>query len=207
MKPETFKSVASIMVAVVTVIGAALACRASYASNTASNADFAGLVAAIKAEETTITNYLTTYEHYRAFTTYTRYDELGNIVGDEAPSPELGRLQREVWGLAQGLQFTFFPPRYLNNDGAYDIQRELDESFAESAQSNDIFPQSHFAEADAARAKTSLLTGILIIMSVSFWFFTVAQAINNRFKYFFGFGGFGILLLGLVVWLIVEVAL
>lgn len=207
MKSETFKSVASIMVAVVTVIGAALACRASYASNTASNADFAGLVAAIKAEETVITDYITTYQHYRAFTTYTRYDELGNIVGDESPSPELGRLQREVWGLAQGLQGTFFPPRYLNNDGVYDIQRELDERFAESAQSNDIFPQAHFAEADAARAKTSLLAGLLIVMAVSFWFFTVAQAVNHRLKYVLGLGGFGILLFGLLVWFIVEVTL
>jgi hypothetical protein len=207
MKSETFKSISSIMAAVVTVIGAGLACRASYASNTASNADFAGLVAAIKAEETVITDYVTTYEHYRAFTTYTRYDELGNIVGDEPPSSELGRLQREVWGMAQGLQYTFFPPRYLNNDGVYDIQRELDERFAESAQSNDIFPQSHFDEADAARAKTSLLTGILIIMSVAFWFFTVAQAVENRLKYLFGIGGFAILLFGLIVWLVVEVAL
>lgn len=207
MTPTRFKAIASVMIAVVTVIGAGAACRASYASNAASNADFAGLVAAINAEETAILNAVTVYEHYHAYTTYTRYNELGSIVADEPPSDELGRLQREAWGLALGLQYSFFPPRYLNPDGTYDTQRELDEEWAEAAQQKDLAPESHFEKADAARVKTSLLHGTLIVFAVAFWFFTLAQAINNRLKYLFVLGGFGSVLAGLLIVLLVEVLL
>lgn len=195
------------MIAVVTVIGAAVACRASTTTNAAGNADFSGLVATIHAEEATILNYITVYEHYQAYTLYTRYNELGNIVGDEPPSSELGRLQREVWGLALGLQYTFFPPRYLNPDGTYDIQRELDEEWADRAQQDDLLSEPHFAIADNLRLQASLLAGVLIVFAVAFWFFTLAQAIRNRLRYFFGVGGLGVTIVGLLFWLIVEVTL
>ncbi len=204
MSPVRFKVVASVMVAVVTVIGAGVACRASIASNAASNADFAGLVAAIHAEETTIINAINVYQHYHAYTTYTRYNELGNVVADETLSAELGRLQREAWGLALGLQYSFFPPRYLNPDGTYDTQRELDEEWAEAAQRNDLVSEPHFEEADTARLKASLLYGTLIVLAVAFWCFTIAQAINNRLKYLFGAGGFFITFAGLLIVLLVE---
>ena len=207
MTPTRFKAIASVMIAVVTVVGAGVACRASIVSNSASNADFVGLVAAIKAEETIITNSVTAYEHYRAYTIYERYNELGNLVADEPPSSELGRLQREVWGMAQGLQFSFFSQRYLNRDGTYNLQRELDELWAEKSQSDDLDPLPHFNEADAARAKASLLAGTLIVFAVAFWFFTLAQATNNWFKYFFGVGGLGAIVIGILIWLLVEVML
>jgi hypothetical protein len=207
MKPDRFKTIASIMIAVVTVIGAALACRASNTTNAATNADFEGLVASIKAEEATILNSITVYEHYQAYTLYTRYNELGNIVADEPPSNELGRLQREVWGLALGLQYTFFPPRYLNPDGTYDVQRELDEEWAERSQQDDLLSEPHFAKADGLRLQASLLAGVLIVFAVAFWFFTLAQAIRNRLKYFFGLAGLAVTVFGLLAWLIVEAAL
>lgn len=207
MKPDRFKATASIMIAVVTVLGAAVACRASTTTNEAANADFSGLVASIKAEEATILNSITVYEHYQAYTLYTRYNELGNIVVDEPPSSELGRLQREVWGLALGLQYTFFPPRYLNSDGTYDVQRELDEEWAERAQQEDILSEPHFAKADDLRFKASLLAGVLIVLAVAFWFFTLAQAIRNRLKYFFGLAGLSVTAAGLLLWLVVEAAL
>lgn len=213
MKPESFKALASVMVAVVTVIGAAVACRASVSSNAATNADFAGLVAAIQAEEATLVNHITVYEHYQAYTAYQRYNELGNILYDESQRADpatvtaLDRMRREAWGVALGLQYSFFPPRYLNPDGTYDVQRELDEEWAEKAQQEDVLPEGHFQEADNARFKTSLLAGTLIILAVAFWFFTVAEAINNRLKYLFGLGGFVLTFIGLASFLLVEVIL
>jgi hypothetical protein len=214
MKPERFNAIASVMIAVVTVLGAAVACLASGASNRAGNKDFDGLTAAINAEETIISNAVTVYEHFQAYVAYQRYNELGNLLFDEAanaPDPAtaeaLDRQRREVWGLAQGLQFTFFPPRYLDPDGSYDTQRELDEEFAEAAQQKDITPGPHFEEADNLRFKANVLTSLLIVLAIAFWFFTVAQAIKNRLKYLFGFGGFAFTFMGLVLLLIVEVLL
>jgi hypothetical protein len=213
MTPERFKTLASVMIAVVTVVGAGVACRASVASNAADNADFAGLVAAIRAEETRLINYITVYEHYQAYTIYQRYNELGNLLFDEAQQSgpgggeSLDRLRREAWGVALGLQYSFFPPRYLNPDGTYNLQRELDEEWAEQSQRSDVSPEAHFKRADTARLKTGLLAGTLIIFSVAFWCFTVAQAINNRLRFVFGLAGFAVTLAGLAAFLLVEVAL
>lgn len=213
MKSERFKALASVMVAVVTVLGAAVACLASTAANAAGNADFAGLTAAIHAEETTIANAINTYEHYQAYTAYQRYNELGNILADEAanadpgPAEAVNRLKREAWGLALGLQYTFFPPRYLNPDGTYDTQRELDEEWAEASQQKDLTPGPHFEEADGLRLKSNLWTGVLIPLAIAFWFFTLAQAINRRLKYLFAVGGLAFTFASVGLVLLVEMLL
>lgn len=204
MNAERFKAIAAVMMAFVTVMAAVAACRASIVGNRASNADFDGLVAAIKSEEATLTDYVTTYEHYRAYTAYDRYNELGRILGDEPTAETSGAQQREAWGMAQGLQFSFFPSRYLKPDGAYDVQRELDETFADKSQQDDLLPQPHFDEADAARLKVSLLSAVLIVFSVAFWFFTVAQSLGSRLKYLFALGGFVLTAAGLLTFVIVE---
>ena len=214
MKPERFKAIASVMIAVVTVIGAGVACLASRDANAAGNADFAGLTAAIAAQETTIVDHVNVYEHYQAYTTYQRYNELGNLLSNEAATSNdpaaveaLSRQKREAYGLAQGLQFSFFPPRQLNPDGTYNVQRELDEEFAQAAQQQDIVPGPHFDEADALRTRSNFLTGVLIALAIAFWFFTLAQAINSRLKYFFVFGGFAATAVSLLLVLAAEVLL
>lgn len=207
MSHERFKAIASVMIAVVTVFGAVVACRASIASNESGNADFEGLVAAIAAQETVINNYITVYEHYRAYTDYEHFNELGNLVADEPSSSALGQLQREAWGIAQGLRFSFFPPRYLNRDGTYDTQRELDEEWADAAQSDDLQPALHFEVADNARFKASLLASVLIIFAIAFWFFTIAQAVKNIIRYFAFAGGFIATVIGLLMYFAVEVML
>jgi len=214
MKSESFKALASVMVAVVTVLGAGVACLASNDANKAGNADFNGLTAAIAAQETVIINAVNVYEHYQAYTAYQRYNELGNLLYDEAAAAgdpttaeALERQKREMYGLAQGLQFSFFPTRYLNPDGTYATQRELDEEFAESAQQRDIVPGPHFEEADILRARANFLTGILIVLAGAFWFFTLAQAINNRLKYLFILGGFLAVAISILLVVIAEVML
>lgn len=207
MSHERFKAIASVMIAVVTVFGAVVACRASIASNESGNADFEGLVAAIRSQETIINNYITVYEHYRAYTDYERYNELGNLVANEPSSSALGQLQREAWGIAQGLQFSFFPPRYLNRDGTYDTQRELDEEWADAAQQQDLQPEIYYELADAARFKASMLAGTLIIFSIAFWFFTIAQAVKNFIRYFAIAGGFVATVIGLLMYFAVEIML
>jgi hypothetical protein len=207
MSHDRLKAIASVMIAVVTVFGAFAACRGSIASNDAGSADFEGLVSAIRAQETEINNHIIVYEHYRAFTDYKRFNELGNLVALEPASNVLGQLQREAWGVAQGLRFSFFPPRYVNPDGTYNIQRELDEQWAYAAQQGDIQPETHFEEADAARTKTSALAITLIIFAIAFWFFTIAQAIQNVIKYFAFAGGFFATFLGLAMFVLVEIVL
>lgn len=198
MKQDNFKSWIAVLTAVVTVFGAMTACLASVAVSSAADADFAGLDASIRAQKAEIINHVNAYEHYRAFTSYVRYNELGNLMFDPNADSETdirnGAIQREVWGLASGISSVFFNPRYIDPDGRYDIERELQEAFAQDAQSTDLESEPYFEESDRYRERSSFLTANMIVFAVSFWFFTLAQATEKKIKFFWAVlgGTFGI---------------
>ncbi len=187
MKNERFKSMMAVIVALVTVLGAMAACMATVAASNAGDSDFAGLEASIRAQKAESINLIYAYQHYRAFTEYSRYLELGNLLYDpnvdEKTSIANGVVQREVWGVASGISSIFFEPRYISQDGTYDIQRELDEALAEDSQSADLNPSPYFEESDHERNRSSSLTGDMIIFAFSFWFLTVAQVTDKSIKY------------------------
>jgi hypothetical protein len=187
MKNETFKSGIAVLTALVTVLGAMAACLASVAVSNAGDADFSGLDASIRAQKAEIINEVYAYEHYRAYTTYVRYDELGNLLydpnADKQTSLANGAIQREAWGVASGLSATFFSPRYINPDGQYDIERELQEAWAEDAQSADLNSAPYFEASDHFRRRSSFLTANMILFAVAFWFFTLAQTVEKQIKY------------------------
>ncbi|NOH02517.1 MAG: DUF2834 domain-containing protein [Chloroflexi bacterium] len=195
MKQDNFKSYVAVMVAIVTVLGATAACLASVAVSNAGDADFAGLDASIRAQKADIINNVYAYEHYRAYTAYIRYDELGRLLydpdADEETDLRNGALQREVWGVASGISSVFFSPRYINPDGQYDLERELQEAWAQDSQNEDLNAPPYFEESDRLRARSSFLTADMIVFAVSFWFFTLAQAAEKKIKYLWA--GIGIL--------------
>jgi hypothetical protein len=188
MENERFKSNTAVLVAFVTVLGAIAACLATSAASSAANADFNGLNAAISAQKAEIINEIYAYEHFRAFTDYSRYLELGNLLYDPNASEEVdaenGVMQREVWGVASGIRSTFFQSRYVTADGIYDLQRELDEALAEDSQKEDLNPNPYFSESDRMHRRSSFLTADMIVLAISFWFLQLAQVTENRIKYF-----------------------
>jgi hypothetical protein len=196
MKNDTFKSNVAVLVAVVTVLGAMAACLATVATSDAGDMDFAGLDASIRAQKAEIINEVNAYEHYRAFTNYIRYDQLGTLLydpnADEATDLRNGALQRELWGVASGISSVFFSPRYIDADGNYDIQRELDEAWAQDTQSEDLNAQPYFDKSDKFRRRSSFLTADMIVFSVSFWFLTIAQVTEKKIKYVWA--GLGVML-------------
>lgn len=187
MKQESFKTMIAVCIAVVTVLGAMAACLSSVAVSSAGDADFAGLDASIRAQKAEIVNYANAYQHYRAFTSYVRYNELGNLMYDPTADPGTsllnGAVQREVWGVAGGISSLFFSPRYINSEGQYDLERELQEAFADDAQTSDLDFEPYFAESDRFRRQSSFLSATMIVFAVSFWFFTLAQATEKKVKY------------------------
>jgi ABC-type glycerol-3-phosphate transport system substrate-binding protein len=177
MKEDRFKSLIAILIAVITVLGASAACFSSVAVSNANDADFAGLDASLRAEKADIINHVTAMEHYRAYTEYVRYNKLGFLLFEE------GGNSSEAWGLADGLSFSFFNTRYLNPDGTYDLERELQEAFAQDAQLEDLNALPYFTESDALRNRSSFLSANMIVFAVSFWFLTLAQAAEKKIKY------------------------
>lgn len=196
MKQDSFKSMIAVLTAIVTVLGATAACLASVAVSTAGDNDFAGLDASIRSQKAEIINYVTAYEHYRAFTSYLRYNELGNLMydpnADEDTDIRNGTIQREAWGVASGISSVFFSPRYITPDGQYDLERELQEELAKDAQDEDLNSAPYFEESDRQRNISSDLTADMIVFAFSFWFFTLGQATEKRIKYLWA--GLGILL-------------
>lgn len=203
MKNEGFKTFTATMIALVTIVSAIAAWRAASASSEASQADFTGLAASINAEEAHILNSISVYEHFQAFLSYTRYNELGYRMADEinaAADPNDSKVaaleqgKSDSWGIAYGLQYLFFPSRYLRPDGSYDLQREMDELTADSERREDIKPDLHFSRADSQRLKSNLLISTLIFLGLALWMFTCAQIIERAIRY--GFAVAGVLLLG-----------
>jgi hypothetical protein len=194
MKTENFKTFTASMIAVVTVISALVAWRAAVASQEAGAADFRGLVATVNAEEAWVLSTIKVTEHYQAFLSYTRYNELGYKIFDAlqanpADADALEQQKSDSWGIAYGLQSIFFPSRYLRPDGTYDSEREMEELLADEQRARDSRPEVHFSEGDNLRAKSNLLVQMLILLGISFWFFTLAQIVDHKIKILFAIAG------------------
>src|SRR5215204_4550049 len=107
------ETLVAVLIALVTVVGAVVAWRASVADDGAGDADFAGLRASLNAEETRALNAVNAYEHYGAYTTYWRYNALGDALASEveAAAPEavdaLDRQRAEAYDLADANQDLF----------------------------------------------------------------------------------------------------
>lgn len=187
MKQDNFKSWIAVLTAVVTVLGASAACLASVAVSTAGDQDFSGLDASIRAQKAEIINYVIAYQNYRAYTDYLRYDEMGYLMYDPEADAETDArnyaIQQEVWGVSSGLLSSFVKARYIDPDGSYDIERELQEAFADDAQTSDLNSQPYFEKSDAERSRSAFLTADMIVFAVSFWFLTLAQATEKNIKY------------------------
>jgi hypothetical protein len=212
MKTENFKTFTASMIAIVTVISALVAWRAAAASQNAGDADFRGLVATVNAEEAAVLSTIKVTEHYQAFLSYTRYNELGYKLYDAlqskpADADALEQQKSDSWGIAYGLQSLFFPSRYLRPDGTYDSQREMDELLADEQRSRDTRAETHFEEGDSLRRKSNLLVQMLILLGVAFWFFTLAQIVEHKINILFAFAGGFLLAVSSFAALIIELVM
>ncbi len=212
MQTDKFKTFTASMIAIVTVVSALTAWRASVASQDASEADFRGLVATVNAEEAQVLTAIKMAEHYQAFLSYTRYNELGYRLYEalQAGSTDAAALERQKsdsWGIAFGLQALFFPSRYLRPDGTYDRERETDELLADEQRARDTRPEAHFQEGDALRRKANLLVQMLILLGVSFWFFTLAQIAEHKIKILFALTSGLLLAAGSLAVLTIEIVM
>lgn len=204
---ETFTA---ILLALVTVIGAVVAWRASVAADGAGDADFAGLRAAVNAEETRALNAVNAYEHYGAFTAYQRYNALGDLLAEAettASDDELDVLESQradMHDLALANQ-SLFPNKFLNRDGTqYFLQRELGELWADAAKEKDLNPGPQFVEADQLREKSNRLLLAVTILGLSLVFFTLVEPASARLQYvMLGLGGLAALV-GIAVAVFVE---
>jgi hypothetical protein len=177
---DAFKTWMAIAIAVVTLLGAVIAWRAGEAIGYAQDADLYSLRATLNAEGTLTLNAVELYRHYRAYTAYRRYSQVGNQLegaSDFVASEVLGRQDADSQDLA-GANALFFPRRYLNRDGSYDSARELAENWAQATQTEDLDPEPYLLEGDLYRARTLWLVGALVPLAVALLIYTLAEALH-----------------------------
>ena len=187
-RSQRLETAVAILIAVVTVVGALVAWRSSVADDGAGDADFAGLRASVRAEETRALNYVNAYENYGSYTSYQRYNEMGNLLEADqgaAPADEVANLERQRadnHDLSISNQ-RLFPNKFLNRDGSYNVKRQIGEMWADAAKENDLNPDPQFAEADQLRTKANWLLGAVAILAIALVFYTLVESFGDRMRY------------------------
>jgi hypothetical protein len=200
---DRLRPMVAVLIALVALWGAVVAWRAAVAADEAGDADSAGLHATLNAEQTRTLNNTTVYEHYRAYTTYLRHTELGNLLAtdmeqaSEEESFVLDQQRAEAFDSASAIE-DFFLSQYLNRDGSYNTQRELGEAWAEAGKKKDLNPEPHFQEADRLRAKANYLVGVLIGLGLALVCYTMAEGLQPTLRMF----RYGLVLAGSLAMLI-----
>lgn len=187
-RTQRLETVVAILIAIATVLGAVVAWRSSIADDGAGDADFAGLRASVRAEETRALNYVNAYENYGAYANYWRYGELGNLIEadlantSEQEALELERQRADSHDLSISNQ-RLFPNKFLDRDGSYNVKRQMGEMWADAAKENDLNPDPQFVEADQLRAKATWLLAAAAILAVALVFYTLVETFGDRMKY------------------------
>lgn len=187
-KEDPFETPVAILIALITVVGAIVAWRASVAADGAGDADNGGLRAMLNVEETRALNGVNAYENYGAFVAYDRYAYMGDLleadlaVADEADFERLEADRADAQDLAIANQ-SLFPNKFLNRDGTYDVQRQLGELWADAAREKDLNPEPQFVEADKLRDRTNWFLGDIALLSLGLVFLTLVESVPNQLKY------------------------
>jgi hypothetical protein len=208
-RSQRLETIVAILIAIATVFGAVVAWRSSVADDGAGDADFAGLRASVRAEETRALNYVNAYESYGAYTNYRRYQDMGDLIEADQPSaPEevatvLERQRADYHDLSISSQ-RLFPNKFLDRDGSYNVKRQLGELWADAAKENDLNPDLQFAEADQLRAKANWLLAAVTILAIALVFYTLVETVGDRMKYLLVTLGSLSMIAGVVFALFVE---
>lgn len=182
------ETIVAILIAVATVIGAITAWRSSVADDGAGDADFAGLQASVRAEETRALNYVNAYENYGSYVNYRRYSEMGDLIAadQENASEEEAIILEQERANSHDLSISsqhLFPNKFLDRDGSYNVKRQLGEMWADAARENDLNPDPQFAEADTLRNKANMLLLAVGILAIALVFFTLVESFSGALQY------------------------
>lgn len=210
---QKLENLVAILIALVTVLGAVLAWRASVADDAAGDEVFAGLHAAASYQEARSLSRVNAYEHYGVFLAYYRNRQLAEGLRDLADKAEGERAEglyqesREAAELANSslaLLSQNNAARYLNRDDTFALQREIGALMAAAAKEKDLAFAPRFAQADALWDKTSRFLGAIVILGVSLVFFTLVENFEGRIRYALTGGGVLLTLVAVAWWIMTE---
>jgi len=186
-KDDRLQTLMAILIAIVVAIGAIVVWRSSLAEDAAGDADFDGMRAVVFAENTRALNYVNAYEDYRNYLRYWYYTRLGELIDADLATADgeqadlLDQEARAAYNQADANAY-FFETRYLNRDGAYNVQRQLGSMWADEQRIKDLEYESKFAVADRLRIKTLHLLLALMVISIAPVFYSLVESVSGGFR-------------------------
>ena len=202
-KEQPFQIVVSVLIAVVTIMGALVAWRVSLLSITVGNAEFNAMVSVINREDALTVGTARGYGRYRAFVDYTTAQAVLDSLSEEERerySDVVKRMEDEIV-----LARDTIDALYLTQDGEYEIERDIQQVLADARREEDVDPEPFYAESAVARARSKALNVNFIVLSVALLNLTMAQSLHkDRQALRMSFAVVGVLLLlgaaGFLVW-------
>lgn len=202
----------AIMIAVASVMTALIAWRAFVAGDNAGDSDFAGIAAALNAENTRTSSAIRAFDNYSAFADFKQYSVLAQqLAADIAllpPDHEYLEVLEAQWDQTLTLLSYArdrFDNRFLTRSGNFDFQRNIGELFSEAARIRDHNPDPHFDAADKFREKYNLLQFTAIFPAASLIFFALTEIFRTRIRYLMLVCGIGLMLTGAFIAIFIEI--
>jgi len=176
----------ALLIALVVVIGALAAWRASVAADAAGDADYFGLRALVNSEETQALNHLTAYRSYADYLDYWSSKRQGELLEEEmkqkpalAEDDQFVAQVKSAYDLADA-SYVNLEQRFLNRDGSYNVQRQLGQLWADAMKEKDLKYDVQFAEAERMRNKTIYLLMCVMILSIAPVFYSLVETVGER---------------------------
>jgi hypothetical protein len=172
----------AVLVTLATGFSGLAAWRIALSDDDAGDFNYSGLAAAAHAEEQRSLVTTDVYRQLQMYLRYRRYDFLDQAVLQAGPGAGLPVEVRHAGELAANA-FVFFPTRYVNPDGTYSAQRQIQERLAEAAIDRDIDADRHFAQSDQARLKGSYQAFLPIVVALAVLFYVLAEKARGRIRF------------------------
>ncbi len=189
-KGGCFQPIVATLIALVALVGAVLAWRVSVANSQASDVDVLALVSVVDVEQTLAADQAALYndlEKYVSYLIHNTYADRLKEDMDRYPSddPKGTALYYEslIHSDEASAIFGQLSRDYLRADGTYDQQGFLDSEWLNSARDKDLRPESHFAQAAATRKKAEKLVGLMVILSMPLFLYTLSEIIKHPIRY------------------------
>lgn len=191
-KSNRFDLVVTILIALVTTLGAVIAWQAALSLSAAGNAQQQGLLDTLSLEEGAASYQTRLYTELQYFVKYTQFQEMAKHLrqdetaarsrGETNLANDLSSQAEQNEALAENLE-QFFDVSYIQADGTFDEERRLADLRLNDAKLQGVAPQEMFDEADALQDKARMFVGIIFFLTVALLFYTLSQITENRIKY------------------------
>lgn len=212
---DRFKTAMGVLIALVALVTAVAAWRASGAARRAGFEDYYALTATLRERETRTVTTAKAYEHYAGFTNYAVNRELAGLLEEDhaATKTDAQKIILE-YQIAESEKLAatnrnFFSARYVKRSGDYDLTRELAEEYADAERRHDLDTDAHLERSNKQDLKTFAFVQTVILLGVTLLCFTFASAFHpdrRILRWSAALGGTACLLISIAAIVMTEIS-